>query len=338
MAGTTDATMCGKGGQACASCNGHSCNAGVCETTCTPVVLATGQGTPKALAVDSTTVYWTNFGDGTVMSCPVAGCTKPTLLGSGQWQPNGIAVDSSNVYWVNYAGPEYTGVYSFAVWRPIAATTLSTYGITWQPMEYLSRITVNAGEVYFTAAGAGLFGCPTGGCAMTGLTPLVSSLGADHVVADSTYVYWSDQGRDVKRCNRANCAGSVVTLSSMQDFPLDLAIDSTNVYWTNTSQTTKGVSSVVKCAIGGCNSTPTVLATGLSEPLGIAVDSTNVYWTDAIDGAAYRCPLSGCPGMAAPLPFFAAGAGAKTTGIAIDATNAYFTDAVVGGNVVKCAK
>jgi hypothetical protein len=60
--------------------------------------LATNQQIPRELAVDDANVYWTNFGDGTVVRVPLGGGTA-TILASGQNQPYGIAVDAANVYW-----------------------------------------------------------------------------------------------------------------------------------------------------------------------------------------------------------------------------------------------
>ena len=84
-----------------------------CTGTVTPtgclVALASGQENPVALAVDATSVYWTNHGsgqftsDGSVMSVPIAGGT-PVTLAPGRVAPGGIAVDASNVYWTEYGG------------------------------------------------------------------------------------------------------------------------------------------------------------------------------------------------------------------------------------------
>jgi sugar lactone lactonase YvrE len=70
--------------------------------------IAVDQMDPLNIVVDATTVYWTDPGRGTVMSCPKAGCanSSPRTLWSGTTQtslalPWGIAVDATNVYWTD---------------------------------------------------------------------------------------------------------------------------------------------------------------------------------------------------------------------------------------------
>ena len=68
-----------------------------------PRVLASKQSAPSALTVDSSQVYWTNNGAGTVMMVPQSGGTA-TPLATGQMHPSAIAVDSSGVYWTTQDG------------------------------------------------------------------------------------------------------------------------------------------------------------------------------------------------------------------------------------------
>jgi sugar lactone lactonase YvrE len=67
----------------------------------TPVVLATGQNA-SALAVDDRDVYWSDEGSGTIMRVPRSGGT-PSVLATNQLQPSELTVDDANVYWINSA-------------------------------------------------------------------------------------------------------------------------------------------------------------------------------------------------------------------------------------------
>lgn len=65
-----------------------------------PIVLASNLIKPYQLIVNGTNVYWTNMGDGTIMSIPVTG-GSPATVASNQATPEGIVSDDVSVYWVN---------------------------------------------------------------------------------------------------------------------------------------------------------------------------------------------------------------------------------------------
>ena len=65
--------------------------------------LATGQAQPSLLAVDADSIYWTNAGDGSVVSVPKGG-GPTTPIAQGQGSPFGIAVNASGVYWTDQTG------------------------------------------------------------------------------------------------------------------------------------------------------------------------------------------------------------------------------------------
>jgi hypothetical protein len=96
--GTAPATILVVCALGCGSAGGSA------SATSGPIkTLASGQSSPYGVAVDSTSVYWTNSGvgtsDGAVMKVPIGGGT-PTTLASGPTS-FGIAVDATSVYWVS---------------------------------------------------------------------------------------------------------------------------------------------------------------------------------------------------------------------------------------------
>ena len=77
------------------------CNVGPSAPGSGLVTLTCGQVYPQGIAVDSTNVYWTDWGSGAVMKVPVAGGVPTTLATS--LAPFGITVNGGNVYWVDHA-------------------------------------------------------------------------------------------------------------------------------------------------------------------------------------------------------------------------------------------
>jgi hypothetical protein len=53
--------------------------------------------------VDSTGIYWTDFGSGTVNVIPLDGGSSTPIVAPFQ-APVAIAVDSTSAYWTVYAG------------------------------------------------------------------------------------------------------------------------------------------------------------------------------------------------------------------------------------------
>jgi hypothetical protein len=62
-------------------------------------MIASVPGTQSAIAVDATSVYWTDGnGDGHINKAPLTGGTSTTIA-TGQYGSNSIAVDATSVYW-----------------------------------------------------------------------------------------------------------------------------------------------------------------------------------------------------------------------------------------------
>lgn len=238
-------------------------------TGCTsPRVLATNQPGANGIAVNATTVAWTNYifqNGSTVASCAIDGCNdNPTILGSNL-TPFEIVLDGSTAYWTNFnqqtiQSCPVTGCNNAPT--TLASNVTNAWGIAY-----------DATTLYFTQdTGAGrIQSCAKSGCASPSLV-IDSQVNPSEIAVDGADLYWCEAGLGrIHRCAIADCAGTDTLLATSQDNPRFLAIDATNVYWNS------GGTSVRACAKTGCVA-PTILAEDQAGLSGIAVDAAAVYW------------------------------------------------------------
>lgn len=266
--------------------------------------LAFGQNNPWAIAVDSTSVYWTNSIDnGSVMKVPLGGGPSITLA-SAQTEVAGIAVDSTSVYWVNSGN----GTNGTVMKIPLDGGALTTLA---SGQSDPKGITVDGASIYWTnTSGEGngngtVMKTPLDGGTISTLAsvppnnPYGSVLGGQ-IAVDGTSAYWTGgtDGRSVMKVPLGG--GTATTLASGQSYPFGIVTDATSLYWTDQGPTAAfpggfptppppaNAGTVMKAPLGG--GTATTLACGQSDPSGIAVDGMSVYWTNPISGTVMKLP------------------------------------------------
>jgi hypothetical protein len=200
--------------------------------------LASGQN-PWAIAVDQTSIYWTDNTDGVVLKAPagVAGPISTLASGNDTNSAYGIAVDDKSVYWTNDILNTVVGAVMSVPLDGGAHVTLAA------GQSSPSAVAVDSTRVYWTNNGNG-----GGGTVMSALLdggdPITIASGpAPYGIAvDSTAVYWTNNVNSVGGGNVMKASldgGGATTLASEQENPFAIVVDSTSVYWATYDSLTK---------------------------------------------------------------------------------------------------
>jgi len=161
-------------------------------------ILSSGP-TPTSIAVDATSVYWTDA-TGNVLAMPVAG-GAPRTIASGQPLPTSLLVFDGNVYWRDVGcTPDGGTCGSRLMTAPIgggAPTAAPSCGPVSCSLPNVTAVAIDRENVYFATYDGSIVEQPiTGGAATT----LATSQQVPTAIAfDATSVYWTTEGRTVMR-------------------------------------------------------------------------------------------------------------------------------------------
>jgi hypothetical protein len=285
----------------CGRC-GRSCGVGVCSLgQCPLVTIESNQSHPVSLAVDATSVYWTNYGDGSANASGgsvnydlLVGGSPNTINGATNL-PNlgGIVVSGANLMWAVGGATDGTGKIGISVNKGTAADVVTGEN-------YPISIVTDGTTVFWTATGTSAALPAYSDGALRKANAVASSIASNVGNATglnrpsvlfllSSTLFFSEGGTSLPstdgRIDRIPTTGAVspTNLASTQATPFGVAADASYVYWCNTSGT-----SVVKVPVGGGSSV--AIASSQKNPSQILVDSTGIYWTNRGD------PDSGFPG------------------------------------------
>lgn len=283
--------------------------------------VATDAGVEVRLAVDDTTVYWSDTSADRVMKAPLTGGPAVVVADTGTPRPTAIAVDATYVYWVSVGGQrilrcpkDVSNCIPFVVTAPLSAPVPTRDPTT------TGSIAIDSRNVYFND----WYGGRVLACAITGCdnhpTVIASGLYEPYEVAvDCRNVYWLSwvppvgsqptTAAQITKCAVGGCGNSPTVLASDPD-PGVLVLDSQNTYWRSWAGSNGGTS-ILKCAIDGCGGKPGVVvasgsAIGANGALGGPLtDGVHVFFYDVVYstgvGRLFSCPVSGCMGMPAQI-------------------------------------
>jgi hypothetical protein len=279
-----------------------------------PVLLASGHEFGR-IAVDASSVYFTDGNAGTVMKVPIAG-GPTTTLAVGQAGARAVAVDATHVYWTSYSSagcPDDGGPCSpdGAIRRvPIGGGIVTTLA---SGQESPAGLAVDEQNVYWTSLGIRIQDGSVRKVARAGGTPTTLAadqwgVGAD-IAVGSGYVFWTGNsgGAETATVRKVPIDGGAVSVVvSGSSNGAGIAVDPWRIYWVSFDVSGGSVRSAP--IEGG---TPTVLADQVS-PRGLAIDGTNVYWTESGSSGgvaslgANTCESGECRCPAGKMPCFGA--------------------------------
>lgn len=249
--------------------------------------LATGLNGPFGIAVDATSVYFTEEGSGNVKKVPIGGGVV-SVLASGLKNPQYIAVDATNVYFMEYGTwnsgyglQNNDGTINKIPNGGGALTTLAS-GLKGPQAIAIDAATIYWVEVANSISGAGAVkSVPIAGGLVTTLASGLS--GSKYIAIDAGSVYyWQEYGTLAKVAKAGGQSPTVIVAGMSGTKPM--VVDGTNVYWANASFG----GPLMKTSINGGNIT--VVATGVTSPTSIVVDATNIYCSEFDLASSYSTP------------------------------------------------
>lgn len=195
----------------------------------------------RSIALDVSTAYFTEYGDGApVSSAPLEG-GPTTILADSQPNAAGIAVHEGVVYWANQGSHDAEG----GIMRIPATGGTSSVLVGGQGSP--GAIAVDSSGIYWgnEQPTRGVMRAPLAGGSPTQLAPDPVRVG---LAIDDDRVFFANLEGEIKSVPKTG--GATCTIAAGQDQPWMLALDAEFVYWSNVH--VKGTSGSVWKAAKSC--------------------------------------------------------------------------------------
>lgn len=277
-------------------------------------VFLSARSSPFGIAVDTTSVFWTER-SGTVAKALKSSGTPVPLATNRSGDPYRIDLDADRAYWNELTAGTIqsvakTGGMIAQLHHDNAAGVRIVGSTAYWP-------NVVSGTVHWVSVSG------------AGLTTLVAGLNEpQEVTANATHAYFTHRGAmpAAGALGRIPVPSGMVTwLASGLCDPFGVAIDATHVYFSERCNGTAGRGTIRKVPLAGGE--VTLLAYGLSGPAQLELDDAFVYWVETTGQAVRKVSLAGGPVTTLANPPEA------PADLALDATHLYWTEP--GGGVIR---
>lgn len=315
----------------CGRC-GHDCGGGACVAgRCQPVVIASDQEGPSAIALDETHVYWTNDETGDLRRVPIGGDGGSELIYASGDAGLGTRFDlhGDEVYFVRTEDSSILHCPK-AGCGPSGPVPIDTGGIRAN-----SLVVTDAGALFWVEFDPdGRIGTCDLPCTGVPTARVSHETRPTFVAADGPALFWTTLAPSNLRAQSA--PGEDARTLVNQQFLFDLKVTGDRVFYTNLGDTAR-----VVFRDGGGDQPLSKAGTSIGP---LATDGTDVYFAEQVDQARiFRCPVTGC----GPTPEIIATNQARPKAIAVGATSVFWinegpagqTDGgTVGAGVMRLAK
>jgi len=320
---TTDPFNCGVCGH---DCLGGACTGGKCQ----PVILVNEVGSPAAIAVDATHVYWTNNASGDVRRVPIAGGATEIVFDGppGMILGEGLVRSGSDLYFTIDDGNADGGVFRC----PAGGCGAAGPDAVVAPLSSAEFVGLADGGVLLVSES--FVGGRVGRCTLPctgGLDVIAPSEGFPSFVAgEGDSYYWA-----TLIPNGGNLRGKNDLISPPTDLVTGRFIRQVDIHGAEVLYADRGGGMRAISRDGGA---VRQIFGQPTETDRFALDGEDVYFGDALSGGrVLRCNVTACGDAGAVI----AGSQDHPYAIATDKTSIYWTNAGTsgaGGGVVRVAK